>query len=104
MSRTYTVAERARLRRTSAGPLIRSAREKRGLSQGELATRLGVRTNYVSMLETGAKDLGPDRVLKIAQILGVTEAAERDRWLAAAGHLPDKLRQALLKHPERWDQ
>src|SRR3954447_16741269 len=86
------------------GRLIRSARMHRGLTQKDLAKKLGVRSgSYVGMLESGlCKGIGISRLEEIAGFLNV-QGVDRYRWLAAAGHLPPGLFGALIKFPERWD-
>ena len=86
------------------GRLIRSARMERGLTQKDLARKLGVRSgSYVGMLESGlCKGVGVGRLEEIATFLDV-HGVDRYRWLAAAGHLPPGLLGALMKYPDQWD-
>ncbi len=49
---------------------IRKLREKRGLSQIEFATALGVTPGAVSHWENGRRKPGIDDLAKMAQILG----------------------------------
>ncbi len=86
------------------GRLIRSARMGRGLTQKDLAKKLGVRSgSYVGMLESGlCKGIGLGRLEEIAAHLNV-HGIERYRWMAAVGHLPPGLFGALMKSPDRWD-
>jgi transcriptional regulator with XRE-family HTH domain len=86
------------------GRLIRSARMERGLTQKDLARKLGVRSgSYVGMLESGlCKGVGVGRLEEIATFLDV-HGVDRYRWLAAAGHLPPGLLGALIKSPDQWD-
>ena len=86
------------------GRLIRSARMERGLTQKDLARKLGVRSgSYVGMLESGlCKGVGVGRLEEIASFLDV-HGVDRYRWLAAAGHLPPGLMGALMKSPDQWD-
>ena len=87
------------------GRLIRSARMEQGLTQKDLAKKLGVRSgSYVGMLESGlCKGVGVGRLEEIAAFLDV-HGVDRYRWLAAAGHLPPGLLGALMKSPEQWDE
>jgi transcriptional regulator with XRE-family HTH domain len=86
------------------GRLIRDARMTTGITQKDLAAKLGVRSgSYVGMLESGlCKGVGLDRLREIAGLLDV-HGVEAYRWMAAAGHLPVSLFQALMKSAERWD-
>jgi transcriptional regulator with XRE-family HTH domain len=87
------------------GRLIRDARMTNGITQKDLAAKLGVRSgSYVGMLESGlCKGVGLDRLREIAGLLDV-HGVETYRWMAAAGHLPLSLLQALMRAPERWDE
>src|SRR6187401_542889 len=87
------------------GQLIRAARMHRGLTQKDLAAKLGVRSgSYVGMLESGlCKGVGVGRLREIAGHLDV-HGVDCYRWMAAAGHLPSNLMTALMKSPERWDE
>ena len=50
--------------------LLVRARETAGLTQGELAQRLGVGQSYVSALETGQRPLRIDMLLRVARATG----------------------------------
>jgi transcriptional regulator with XRE-family HTH domain len=95
------------VRRTTKklGRLIRDARMNSGLTQKDLAKRLGVRSgSYVGMLESGlCKGVGVSRLREIAHHLDV-HGTDTYRWMAAAGHLPGSLLSALMRHPDRWDE
>ena len=51
--------------------LIKAFRRQAGLTQGELATRLGVTQQTVSALERNANKVSADRLLQLLAILGV---------------------------------
>jgi transcriptional regulator with XRE-family HTH domain len=58
--------------RNQAGNWLRELREKRGLSQRELAARVGAEYyTFISQLETGRGRIPPDRYLIWAHALGV---------------------------------
>jgi transcriptional regulator with XRE-family HTH domain len=58
--------------RTQAGSWLRELRERRGLSQRELAARVGAEYyTFISQLETGRGRIPPDRYLVWAHALGV---------------------------------
>ena len=58
--------------RQAAGEWLRSLREKRSLSQRELALRVGLEYyTFVSQLETGRGRIPPDRYRRWAEVLGV---------------------------------
>lgn len=53
---------------------MRDAREKAGLSQGELARAAGVHPTYISHVERGTRTLGPDSLARVAEVLDVPVA------------------------------
>jgi transcriptional regulator with XRE-family HTH domain len=58
--------------RNQAGNWLRELREKRGLSQRELAARVGAEYyTFISQLETGRGRIPPDRYLVWAHALGI---------------------------------
>jgi len=70
----YNPEQRAtKLARNQSGAWLRELREKRGLSQRELARRVGVECCYtvISQLESGWGRIPPDRYLVWADALGV---------------------------------
>jgi len=54
------------------GDRIRQARERVGLSQIELARRIGLSKNAMNSIETGDADPRASRIVAIAQELGVS--------------------------------
>ena len=69
------------------GPLLRTWRTKRRLSQLDLALEAGVSTRHLSFLETGRSRPSEQMVLHLAEQLEVP-LRERNRLLLAAGHAP----------------
>ena len=58
--------------RNQAGAWLRELREKRGLSQRELAAQVGAEYyTFISQLETGRGRIPPDRYLVWAHALGI---------------------------------
>lgn len=57
---------------------VREARERAGLSQGELARLAGVHQTYISHVERGRRSLGEDALARIAEVLRVPLAYLRD--------------------------
>jgi transcriptional regulator with XRE-family HTH domain len=58
--------------RTEAGLWLRDLREKRGLTQREMAQRVGAEYyTFISQLENGRGRIPPDRYLVWAEALGV---------------------------------
>jgi transcriptional regulator with XRE-family HTH domain len=59
----------------AVGRNVRIWRMAKGLSQAQLATRLGVTFQQVQKYEVGANRIGTGRLVKLAAILGVPIAA-----------------------------
>src|SRR5690349_22727559 len=76
------VRERSRI-----GPLLREWRQRRRLSQLDLALQAGVSTRHLSYVETGRARPSADMVLQLAEQLDVP-LRDRNRLLLAAGHAP----------------
>jgi transcriptional regulator with XRE-family HTH domain len=71
----------------AVGASLRAWRERRRLTQLELALETGVSTRHLSFVETGRSRPGRDTVLRLAEKLDVP-FRERNRLLLAAGHAP----------------
>ena len=57
------------------GENIRKLREKRGLSQEELATRMGYKSkSTINKIELGINDVAQSKVERFAEVLGTTPA------------------------------
>src|SRR4051794_28829476 len=69
------------------GPLLKTWRTKRRLSQLDLALEAGVSTRHLSFLETGRSRPSAQMVLHLAEQLDVP-LRERNRMLLAAGYAP----------------
>lgn len=69
------------------GGLLRGWRQKRRLSQLDLACEAGVSTRHLSFIETGRAAPSRDMLLRIAEFLEVP-LRERNRMLLAAGFAP----------------
>lgn len=69
-----TVAAPYRESVTSLDRHVREARERAGLSQGELARKSGVHPTYISHVERGKRELGGDALARVAAVLGVSVA------------------------------
>ena len=79
--------------RASIGDLLRAWRQRRSLSQLELALEADVSSRHVSFLETGRARPSRDMVLRFAEHLDIP-LRERNRLLLAAGYAP--------LYVERW--
>jgi transcriptional regulator with XRE-family HTH domain len=71
----------------SVGPLLRSWRQRRHLTQLELANESGVTTRHLSFVETGRSRPSREMVLHLAEVLEVP-LRERNNLLVAAGFAP----------------
>ena len=69
------------------GALLRTWRQRRRLSQLDLALEAGVSTRHLSFVETGRAKPSPEMVLHLADELEVP-LRERNRLLLAAGYAP----------------
>jgi transcriptional regulator with XRE-family HTH domain len=83
---------------TEFGALLKSLREKRGVSQSKLAERADFDHSYVSRLESGARMPTRDAVDRLGEALGL-EQAQLDSLLAAAGFLPRDVSSLLSNEP-----
>jgi transcriptional regulator with XRE-family HTH domain len=80
------------------GPLLREWRERRRLSQLELALDAGVSTRHLSFVETGRSRPGREMLLRVLEQLEVP-FREQNRLLLASGHAP-AFPERLLDDPE----
>ena len=72
------------------GPLLKTWRDQRRLSQLDLALEAGVSTRHLSFVETGRSRPSEQMVLHLAEQLDVP-LRERNRLLLAAGYAPSLL-------------
>jgi len=79
-----TIAEN---RTSRVGPLLRDWRQRRRMSQMELALEAGVSTRHLSFVETGRSRPSAEMVLHLAERLDVP-LRERNELLLAAGFAP----------------
>ncbi|MFE6974999.1 helix-turn-helix domain-containing protein [Streptomyces sp. NPDC057682] len=72
---------------TGVGPLLRSWRERRRISQLELALRADSSARHISFIETGRARPSQEMVLRLAEHLDVP-VRERNALLVVAGYAP----------------
>ncbi|UQX03879.1 helix-turn-helix transcriptional regulator [Streptomyces sp. RerS4] len=72
---------------TAVGALLRTWRERRGISQLELAGRADSSSRHISFIETGRSRPSEEMVLRLADRLDVP-VRERNALLLAAGYAP----------------
>src|SRR3712207_8873485 len=78
----------------SAGELLREWRDRRRLSQMDLALEAGVSTRHLSFVETGRSAPSREMVLHLAEHLDLP-LRERNHLLLAAGYAPVYAESAL---------
>ncbi|OLZ64466.1 transcriptional regulator [Streptomyces amritsarensis] len=78
----------------TVGALLRTWRERRGISQLELAGRAGSSSRHISFIETGRSRPGEELLLRLADRLDVP-VRERNSLLLAAGYAPRYAQTAL---------
>lgn len=83
---------------TEFGALLKSLREKRGVSQSKLAERADFDHSYVSRLESGARMPTREAVDRLGEALDL-EQNLLDSLLAAAGFLPRDVSSLLSNEP-----
>jgi transcriptional regulator with XRE-family HTH domain len=88
----------AQLSQRTVGELLRQWRERRRLSQLELALEAEISTRHLSFVETGRSTPSRDMVLHLAEQLDVP-LRERNHLLLAAGYAPVYAENALDSPP-----
>lgn len=68
------------------GNLLAGARLKAGLTQGQLAKKLGIRQNMVSDYERGRRSLSPAMASRFGTVLGIRESHLQPTDKQGAGH------------------
>jgi transcriptional regulator with XRE-family HTH domain len=81
------IATLDRMNDNRVGRLLRDWRQRRRLSQLDLALEAGVSTRHLSFVETGRSRPSPEMVLHLAEQLQVP-LRERNQLLLAAGYAP----------------
>lgn len=59
--------------RIKLGNQLRAAREKRGLTQAEVATKAKLNANYYAVVERGEGNLSFDKLQRILKVLGIKQ-------------------------------
>lgn len=85
----------------SPGELIRSHREKKGLSQKALAQALEVSSSFLNDLEHDRRTLPRERAEAICTFLGLTPK-ERTALYQSCGYLPLETEKRVLADPRLW--
>lgn len=74
-------------RQAVVGPLLREWRQRRRLTQLELAGEAGISTRHLSFIETGRSRPGRETLLRIVERLEIP-FREQNRLLLSSGHAP----------------
>ncbi|WP_327698700.1 helix-turn-helix domain-containing protein [Streptomyces sp. NBC_00459] len=96
-ARPIAPTDKARKPREGVGPLLRDWRERRRVSQLELALRADSSARHISFVETGRSRPGEDLLLRLAEHLDVP-VRDRNALLLAAGYAP-RYRETPLDDP-----
>ena len=92
------MATLVRVNENRVGTLLRDWRQRRRLSQLDLALEAGVSTRHLSFVETGRSKPSPEMLLHLAEQLEVP-LRDRNQLLLAAGYAPHYDARSL-DHPE----
>lgn len=84
----------------SLGDAIRTRREALKIGVRDLARRVEVSPSYLCDIEVDRRAPALETLDALASALGC--AADRERWMAMAGHIPQDIADAILSAPERW--
>ena len=92
------------------GNRVRAARERLGITQEDLAARVGMRPSHMSIVERGVKVPRMDTVVKLANELDVSAAyllqdsvaqSRNNQLLSSIMDLPERERDRLLDKAHR---
>lgn len=82
----------------SLGRRFREQRQLKGWTIEELATRVGISTNYMGALERGAKVPKLETFIRIAEVLDVSPDRLLRDFVAPASHLANQEIETLLEN------
>jgi len=85
------------MRSTRFGERLVEARKAAGVSQAELASRIGVSDTYISAIETGRKAAPPH--VHVQAIAACLDVDENDLWRVALADREQRLRDRLAGVP-----
>ena len=83
---------------------VRELREQRGLTQRELARRLGVSTSYVNKVENGKLNSGDYPSQKFIHKLAGELDADEEELLLLADKVPERIKKRIRERPEAFRQ
>ena len=82
------------------GEKIRALRAAAGLTQRDLAAKVGVEFSYISKIENGKLDFGDVPSESLIQRLAAALNADEFALLVAAGKIPPSIRDRFFQRPE----
>lgn len=82
------------------GATLRELRQRRGLSQRDLAAAAGIDRTYVSYVETSGRTPSPTTLAALATALGLNAGERAVLLVTAAGLSRDDLWDALFAWPD----
>jgi transcriptional regulator with XRE-family HTH domain len=74
------------MNKNRVGNLLAGARLKAGLTQGQLAKKLGIRQNMVSDYERGRRSLSPGMAARFSDVLHIRKSRFQRRAEQQTGH------------------
>jgi y4mF family transcriptional regulator len=77
--------------KTELGALARAERERRGMTQQELADRIGANRRWVNELENGRNNPTLERLLRCIDVLGLRLSVDTDGTPASAPSSLDRI-------------
>lgn len=87
----------------TVGGLLRKARQKAGMTLGQVAEILSVSIPYLSDVELNRRSISPERLRILADVLKMDGPAAT-KVFVKAGVLPPAVYARLLKMPQVWDK
>jgi HTH-type transcriptional regulator, competence development regulator len=81
----------------SLGQRIKKERLARGMTQRELADAAGIKVPYVSKIEADKETPTEEKIIKLAQVLGL----DADELTLAAGRMPADVMDRLTADPTK---
>ncbi|MDP1820034.1 MAG: helix-turn-helix transcriptional regulator [Acidimicrobiales bacterium] len=79
------------------GQRIKQERLRHGMTQRDLAQKVGITVPYMSKIEAGKETPTEDKLAKLAQVLGMNP----DELILAAGRMPTDVMNRLAADPTK---
>jgi transcriptional regulator with XRE-family HTH domain len=88
-------------RRIGLGRLLREARHAKEWILEDVAKKAGISVPFLSDLERGKRVIGPKKLQRLTEVLGITGAAYA-RAFQLRQRLPPRVERWFLAHAEAW--